>query len=256
MRHLGVSLRHSSHRISSGTSATRSSAASTRHKYGLAYAGVGYLVLRDKSFLPDEIVFTVNYLGSPQISFTLNFSKSGVQVIGSYYQFLRLGKNGYRAIMSNLIETSDYLAKTVKEIDGGRRFQLMSETNGRGLPLVAWQLKDGAAKWDEFALARLLRQRGWIVPAYTMAPHCESIKLLRVVVREDFSRSRCEAFVRDLKAAIKTLDDTPDQVLEHNKKESEKPDSSHHTRHQNKTHIKHQEKHSLQGKHGKTHAVC
>ena len=72
--------------------------------------------------------------------------------------------------MSNLIETSDYLAKTVKEIDGGKRFQLMSETNGRGLPLVAWQLKDGAAKWDEFALARLLRQRGWIVPAYTMAP--------------------------------------------------------------------------------------
>ena len=67
---------------------------------GLTYAGVGWAVWRDKSFLPDEILFTVNYLGSPQVSFTLNFSKSGVHVIGQYYQFLRLGKSGYRNIVS------------------------------------------------------------------------------------------------------------------------------------------------------------
>lgn len=135
-----------------------------------AYAGVGYLVLRDRSFLPDEIVFTVNYLGSPQISFTLNFSKSAVQVIGSYYQMLRLGKSGYRAIMGTLTETADYLSEYVDKYQDGKLFQLISETEGRGLPLVAWQLKEGAAHWDEFALARALRAKGWIVPAYTMAP--------------------------------------------------------------------------------------
>jgi len=224
------------------------------HKYGLAYAGVGYLVFRDKSFLPDEIVFTVNYLGSPQISFTLNFSKSAVQVIGSYYQMLRLGKNGFKAIMSNLTQTADYLAQTIESIDDGKRFQMISKTSGNGLPLVAWQLKQGAAKWDEFALVRILRQRGWIVPAYTMAPHCDGMKLVRVVVREDFSRSRCESLIKDLKAAIKTLDEMPDAVLEHHKKAAEKP--HHERKHQNETHIKHHEKHSLQGKHGKTHAVC
>lgn len=112
----------------------------------------------------------MDYLGSPQISFTLNFSKSSVSLIGSYYQFLRLGKAGYRAIMSTLIETSDYLAKSLLEIDDGKKFKLISETGGKGLPLVAFQLKDGAAHWDEFALARELRSYGWIIPAYHMAP--------------------------------------------------------------------------------------
>lgn len=104
------------------------------------------------------------------VSFTLNFSKSAVQVIGSYYQMLRLGKNGYKAIMANLTETADYLSDSVEKIDGGKRFHMISKKSGNGLPLVAWQLKEGAAKWDEFALVRTLRQRGWIVPAYTMAP--------------------------------------------------------------------------------------
>lgn len=135
-----------------------------------AYAGVGYLVLRNRSFLPDEIVFTVNYLGSPQISFTLNFSKSAVQVIGSYYQMLRLGKSGYRAIMGTLTETADYLSNYINNYQDGKLFQMISETEGRGLPLVAWQIKEGVVKWDEFALARALRAKGWIVPAYTMAP--------------------------------------------------------------------------------------
>lgn len=59
---------------------------SSSQRYGLSYAGVGWLVFRKKSFLPDEILFTVSYLGSPQVSFTLNFSKSAIQVIGQYYQ--------------------------------------------------------------------------------------------------------------------------------------------------------------------------
>ena len=101
---------------------------------------------------------------------TLNFSKSAVQVIGSYYQMLRLGKAGYRAIMNTLTETADYLSQTVSEFDGGKRFRIISQSGGKGLPLVAWQLIDTQSKWDEFALAKQLRQRGWIVPAYTMAP--------------------------------------------------------------------------------------
>jgi glutamate decarboxylase len=69
-------------------------------KDGLTYAGVGWAIWRNKSFLPDDILFTVNYLGSPQVSFTLNFSKSGIHVIGQYYQLLRLGKSGFRSIVS------------------------------------------------------------------------------------------------------------------------------------------------------------
>jgi len=222
------------------------------HKYGLTYAGVGWAVWRNKSFLPEEILFTVNYLGSPQVSFTLNFSKSAVQVIGQYYQFIRLGKSGYKAIMTNLTQTADYLAQEILKIGGGNRFEILSEGNGMGLPLVAWRFV-GQEKYDEFAVARTLRERGWIVPAYTMAPHTENMKLLRVVVREDFSRSRCDVFLRDLRDAVHRLDEAPPEVHEyyaehhavqiHNKK---KRDLKHH----------HHEKHSLQGKTGKTHGVC
>lgn len=222
------------------------------HKYGLAYAGVGWALWRNKSFLPDEILFTVNYLGSPQVSFTLNFSKSAVQVIGQYYQLLRLGKAGYRAIMTNLTSTADYLAEEILKIDDGKRFTLLSEVNGAGLPLVAWRLTE-EGKYDEFAIARTLRSRGWIVPAYTMAPHTESMKLLRVVVREDFSRERCETFLRDLKDSLKHLDETPSVVLDHQAKAHKTQTAINHKR-SDKHH--HHEKHSLQGKSGKTHAVC
>ena len=123
------------------------------------------------------------------MSLTLNFSKSAVQVIGQYYQLLRFGKNGYRAVMQNLIHTSDYLAKEVVDIGEGKLFELMSDTGGKGLPLVAWRIKkDSGAAFDEFAIAHKLRERGWIVPAYHMAPHAHEVKMLRVVCREGTSR--------------------------------------------------------------------
>ncbi|KIJ41001.1 hypothetical protein M422DRAFT_31912 [Sphaerobolus stellatus SS14] len=222
------------------------------HKYGLAYAGVGWALWRSKEYLPESILFTINYLGSPQVSFTLNFSKSAVQVIGQYYQLLRLGKAGYHAIMKNLTTTADFLAESILAIGNGEKFVLMSKTGGDGLPLVAWRLKN-EEKYDEFAIARRLRTRGWIVPAYTMAPKASEIKLLRVVVREDFSRHRCETFIRDLREAVTRLDETPQEVIDHAKKVHDDDRMREVTR---KMKHFHQEKHSLQGKHGKTHGVC
>lgn len=45
------------------------------HKYGLVYAGIGWVIWRSKEDLPDELIFHINYLGSDQPTFTLNFSK-------------------------------------------------------------------------------------------------------------------------------------------------------------------------------------
>lgn len=69
------------------------------HKYGLVYPGVGWAVWRDPEYLSKELIFNINYLGADQASFTLNFSKGASQVLGQYYQLIRLGKRGYRAIM-------------------------------------------------------------------------------------------------------------------------------------------------------------
>ncbi|BGP19955.1 hypothetical protein JCM10213_006732 [Rhodosporidiobolus nylandii] len=231
------------------------------HKYGLCYAGIGWAFWRSKEYLPEEILFTVNYLGSPQVSFTLNFSKSGVQMLSQYYQLLRLGKSGYRAIMTNLTKVADYVADEVLDIkdqDGKPLFELMSEKSGEGLPLVAWRI-NVEKPYDEFAIASHLRQRGWIVPAYTMAPHCEKLKLLRVVVREDFTRSRADTFLRDLRETVDFLEHAPKEVQDHFSKNQAggDPSSKHHPAHHSKRHtVHHHEKHSLAGKYGKTHAVC
>jgi len=222
------------------------------HKYGLVYPGVGWVVWRDPEFLPKELIFNINYLGADQASFTLNFSRGASQVIGQYYQLIRLGKRGYRGIMLNLTRTADYLAASVQKMG----FILLSKTRGEGLPLVAFRLdpKHGH-HFDEFAVAHQLRERGWVVPAYTMAPHSEGLKLMRVVVREDFSRSRCDALITDIKLAMHTLTKMDKTAIEHHK-EQIKIQGTRTGKTKNMNQQFTDEKHSLQGKTGKTHAVC
>ncbi|KAJ8121697.1 hypothetical protein ONZ43_g1919 [Nemania bipapillata] len=194
------------------------------------------LRLSTAEYLPQELVFNINYLGADQSSFTLNFSKGASQVIGQYYQLIRLGKKGYRAIMSNLT--------------------LMSKMSGEGLPLVAFRLPNrGDRHYDEFALAHRLRARGWVVPAYTMAPHTDNLKMLRVVVREDFTKNRCDALLCDIKLC--------QGMLEKMDRDSIKAQEDYIREHTvNSADAKHnhprfrKERHSIQGIHGKTHAIC
>ena len=67
------------------------------HKYGLVYPGVGWALWRDQAALPDDLVLWVNYLGDNMPTFALNFSRPGAQVVAQYYNFLRLGFDGYTA---------------------------------------------------------------------------------------------------------------------------------------------------------------
>lgn len=239
------------------------------HKYGLVYPGVGWVIWRSPEFLEKELIFNINYLGADQSSFTLNFSKGASQVIGQYYQLIRLGKHGYRSIMTNLTRVSDYMASELQKMG----MIIMSQTSGRGLPVVAFRLPPDADRlYDEFTLAHQLRERGWIVPAYTMAPHCDRMRMMRVVVREEFSMDRCDSLLVDFKLATQTLDSmdkamiakyqtyvSPENLILCNYLtdfKSHMKTQRNHPRHQNThSHYKN-EKHSLQGKTGKTHGVC
>ncbi|EGO56717.1 glutamate decarboxylase [Neurospora tetrasperma FGSC 2508] len=222
------------------------------HKYGLVYPGVGWVVWRSAEYLPQELVFNINYLGADQASFTLNFSKGASQVIGQYYQLIRLGKHGYRAIMSNLTRTADYLAESLAALG----FIIMSQKSGQGLPLVAFRLKEDPDRtYDEFALAHQLRVRGWIVPAYTMAPKTEGLKMLRIVVREDFSRNRCDGLISDIRSCQGILEQMDKETV----KKQQEFIHKHHVVSGKASHNHpkyHKEKHSLQGKTGKTHSIC
>ncbi|KIW04809.1 glutamate decarboxylase [Verruconis gallopava] len=226
------------------------------HKYGLVYPGVGWVIWRDPEYLPQELVFNINYLGADQASFTLNFSRGASQIIGQYYQLIRLGKKGYRAIMMNLTRTADYLSANLEALG----MKILSKKSGAGLPLVAFRLPEGKL-YDEFALAHQLRERGWVVPAYTMAPHSEKLKLMRVVVREDFSKSRCDALICDIKFAIQTLDRLDEEKVKAHEEHIQrmimsKWESAARRNSRRMSTFYGDEDHSLQGQHGKTHAVC
>lgn len=184
------------------------------HKYGLTYPGIGWAIWRSKDYLPEELIFNINYLGSDQASFTFNFSKGASNIIAQYYVLVRLGKIGFTHIMRNLVINADYLAERLEETG---KFKILSEKGGKGVPLVAFSLLEKKV-YDEFDIAAKLRERGWIVPAYTMAHAMEHLKLLRVVVREDFSRNRCEILVRDIIAAIASLDHWDAKEAEHHRK--------------------------------------
>lgn len=176
------------------------------HKYGLVYAGIGWVIWRSKIDLPEELIFHINYLGADQPTFTLNFSKGSSQVVAQYYQLIRLGYEGYKNIMENCQENAmvlkDGLVKT-------GRFNIVSKDNG--VPLVAFSLKDNS-RHNEFEVSEVLRRYGWIVPAYTMPANAQHVTVLRVVIREDFSRTLAERLIRDIEKVLSELDTFPSKM--------------------------------------------
>ncbi|KAL0645033.1 hypothetical protein Bca4012_043324 [Brassica carinata] len=176
------------------------------HKYGLVYAGIGWVVWRTNSDLPEELIFHINYLGADQPTFTLNFSKGSSQVIAQYYQLIRLGFEGYRNVMDNCRENMMVLREGLEKTG---RFNIVSKENG--VPLVAFSLKD-SSRHDEFEVAETLRRFGWIVPAYTMPADAEHVTVIRVVIREDFSRTLAERLVADFEKVLRELDTLPAKV--------------------------------------------
>ena len=170
------------------------------HKYGLVHPGVGWVIWRDEAELPEELVFHVNYLGGDQPTFNLNFSRGANQILAQYFNFLCLGREGYTRIMTALENIARYLTEQLLASD---RFFMLSK---RGhLPVVTFGLKD-AQGFTVFDLSARLRERGWIVPAYTMAPNAQDIAVLRVVVREGFSRDMADMLLADIRRCVADFD--------------------------------------------------
>src|SRR5664279_711539 len=163
------------------------------HKYGLVYPGVGWVIWRDQSVLPEDLVFHVNYLGGDMGTFTLNFSRPGSQVVAQYYTFLRLGFEGYRRVQQTCRDVAMRLAAA---IEGIGPYELLSR--GDELPVFAFQLNDAVTNFTVFDVSRRMRERGWQVPAYTMPPNREDLAVLRVVVRNGMSSDLAALFLADL----------------------------------------------------------
>ena len=170
------------------------------HKYGLVYPGVGWVLWRDKAHLPEELIFNVNYLGGNMPTFALNFSRPGAEVVAQYYTFFRLGRAGYLAVQQASRDVAMQLSASIEELGP---FKLISR--GDELPVFAFTTKPDVKGWDVFAVSRLLRERGWQVPAYTFPDNREDLAVLRVVCRNGFSQDLAEDFLSDLQRSVDEL---------------------------------------------------
>ncbi|MFE6196870.1 glutamate decarboxylase [Streptomyces sp. NPDC057838] len=170
------------------------------HKYGLVYPGVGWALWRDADALPEELVFRVNYLGGDMPTFALNFSRPGAQVVAQYYTFLRLGRDGYRAVQQAARDVATGLAGRIEALGD---FRLL--TRGDQLPVFAFTTAPDVTAFDVFDVSRRLREHGWLVPAYTFPAHREDLSVLRVVCRNGFSADLADLLAQDLERLLPEL---------------------------------------------------
>jgi glutamate decarboxylase len=181
------------------------------HKFGLAPLGVGWVVWRDVSELPDDLIFHVSYLGGDMPVFQINFSRPAGQIIAQYYNFLRLGREGYRRVHTAAYETGQYLSGEISKMGP---FEILCDSNpATGIPTVAWRIQDGVSPgYTLYDIADRLRVRGWQVPAYPLTGTASNIAVQRILVRQDVSRDLARLLLDDMREAIAHFDRHPVQV--------------------------------------------
>jgi glutamate decarboxylase len=177
---------------------------SSGHKYGLVYPGVGWVVWRDDEALPEDLIFNVNYLGGQMPTFALNFSRPGAQVAAQYYNFVRLGRSGYRHVQQTCQDIAMHLSSEIAKIGP---FELL--TDGSDLPVFAFKLRDDVTTYSVFDLSERLRMRGWQVPAYTFPENLTDMAVMRIVVRNGFSMDLANLLLDDVRLHVRTLEHHP-----------------------------------------------
>jgi len=169
------------------------------HKFGLVYPGLGWLIFKNQSDLPEELIFKVNYLGDTMPTYTLNFSRGSDTILAQYYNLLRLGHSGYEKIMNNCMENSKYLSDSLVK---SQKFELLSTSE---LPIIVFKFAN-KVKFTPFELSQKLRERDWMLPAYKLPVTDSDITVMRVVVRETFSRDMAENLFTDILNAYTQLE--------------------------------------------------
>ena len=163
--------------------------------------GIGWLIFREQADLAEDLVFYENYLGKTDATFTLNFSTGSAMVLAQYYALIRFGREGYEFIMRAMQLNSRFLADRISAIGP---FKVVGAAEQQ-LPLVAFQLADDVP-YDEFDIAwQVAAERGWMLPAYTMPPNADKVKMLRALVKLNLTRNLVSTLADDIAAACETL---------------------------------------------------
>jgi glutamate decarboxylase len=160
------------------------------------------VIWRSEDLLPEDLIFKVSYLGGDMSTFALNFSRPGAQVLLQYYNFLRLGRDGFTAVQQASHDVARFLAEEISKM---APFELWNDA--ADIPVFAWRLRQGHTdKWDLYDLSNQLRQSGWLVPAYPMPADLTGLTVQRIVVRNGLSMDMADALVDQFHSAVAYLD--------------------------------------------------
>lgn len=188
------------------------------HKYGLTPLGVGWVIWREKQELPEELIFNVDYLGGNMPTFALNFSRPGGQIIAQYYNFMRLGFEGYKSIQHACMDTAQWLADRLKELGP---FKILYD--GRdGLPGVSYTLQPGDWDFNLYDLSDRVRMRGWQIASYPLPENRNNIVIQRIMIRHGISRDLASLLIDDIKRSLEDFRKFP---LQHDT--GDRPNFSH-----------------------------
>ena len=171
------------------------------HKYGLVYPGVGWAIWRNQEALPEDLVFNVNYLGGNMPTFALNFSRPGSEVIAQYYMFTMLGHEGYTRVMQTAQDVARYISAGIDEIGP---YRLISD--GSELPVFAFTLAPEVENYTVYDVSDRLRQRGWLVPAYSFPENRQDLSVLRIVIRAGMNFEMADLLLEHLREVTQFLE--------------------------------------------------
>ncbi|CAO1614112.1 unnamed protein product [Parajaminaea phylloscopi] len=225
------------------------------HKFGMTQVGLGWVVFRSPDVVPKELVFELHYLGSVEYSFGLNFSRPAAPILVQAWRFLSLGFNGYKAVMENDLKNARLLSRAL-ELSG--KYEVLSdihrprsllasaatksgvvadEESGEyyeaGLPVVAFRWSEDFRKrhphLQQSWIQTLLRVKGYIVPNYSLSPDCESIEVLRVVIRETQTSDLTAMLFSEIMTITEDLEkrDSPSAALAHVEEQSKAQEEKH-----------------------------
>ena len=173
------------------------------HKFGLVYPGLGWVVWKDKKYLPADMAFTVDYLGAEVTQVGLNYSRPAAQILGQYYQFIHLGFEGYKAVQANSLGVAQYLHDELAKMP-----EFVNYSEDVPNPIVVWRMKPEVqekANWTLYDLQDKLQMHGWMVPAYAMPVNIQNMVVMRVLCKQGFSRDMCDQLINDIKSAVEEL---------------------------------------------------
>ena len=172
----------------------------------MAPLGVGWVIWRTTADLPEELIFNVDYLGGQIPTFALNFSRPAGQIIAQYYNFLRLGHEGYTAIQNDCASTAQYLGEQIGKID---LLEILYDGHG-GIPAVCYTLKDeNTTGFSLYDLSDRLRMHGWQIASYPLPSYRQNITVQRILIRHGVSRDMVFLLLRDLHKELEHLKNNP-----------------------------------------------